>query len=288
MPVALRLFLPERWTSDRACLEKAGVPEVWRTPRTKPEIALAEIDRVLAAGVRFRAVLADAGYGLSAPCRQGLSERGLFWAVGIPRQQKVYPTDVQLIFPVAGHGRPRQRHLPDTLSAAAETALAGADWRQVSWRRGSKGRLSARFAAQRIRVVDGPPQRIRDGGGQHRPGGEAWVIGEHRSSGERKKYSLSNRPADTSLRNLAAAIKARWVCEQAHQQMKEELGLDHFEGRSWTGLHRHAHHDDARLCIPAAPAPQCDGETGEKGASVHHHSRACLPCVTPSPPTCCG
>jgi SRSO17 transposase len=239
VPVALRLFLPDSWTNDTARLERAGVPDVWRTPRTKPEIALAEIDRVLAAGVRFRAVLADAGYGLSAPFRQGLSERGLFWAVGIPRQQKVYPADVQLIFPIAGHGRPRQRHIPDTLSGAAETLLSGADWRQVSWRRGSKGKLSARFAAQRIRVADGPPQRIRDGGGQHMPGEEAWVIGEHRASGERKYY-LSNLPASASLRTLAAAIKARWVCEQAHQQMKEELGLDHFEGRSWTGLHRHA------------------------------------------------
>ncbi|GBR51741.1 hypothetical protein CSR02_04615 [Acetobacter pomorum] len=71
------------------------------------------------------------------------------------------------------------------------------------------------------------------------PGNEAWLIGEHRSTGERKYY-LSNLPADTSLRLLASAIKARWVCEQAHQQLKEELGLDHFEGRSWTGLHWHA------------------------------------------------
>ena len=71
------------------------------------------------------------------------------------------------------------------------------------------------------------------------PGEDVWPVGEHRSSGERKYY-LSNRPADTDLKTLATAIKARWVCEQAHQQMKEELGLDHFEGRSWTGLHRHA------------------------------------------------
>lgn len=204
VPVALRLFLPESWTIDTARLDKAGVPEVWRTPRTKPEIALAEIDRVLAAGVRFRAVLADAGYGLSAPFRRGLSDRGLFWAVGIPRQQKVCPADMQLISPVAGHGRPRQRHIPDTLSAAAETILSGANWRQVSWRRGSKGRLSARFAAQRVRVADGPPQRIRDGGGQHMPGDEAWLIGEHRTSGERKYY-LSNLPANISLHTLANA-----------------------------------------------------------------------------------
>jgi SRSO17 transposase len=71
------------------------------------------------------------------------------------------------------------------------------------------------------------------------PGEEAWLVGEWRSNGERKYY-LANLPADTTLKRLAGAIKARWVCEQAHQQMKEELGLDHFEGRSWKGLHRHA------------------------------------------------
>jgi SRSO17 transposase len=76
-------------------------------------------------------------------------------------------------------------------------------------------------------------------GQQHLPGGEAWLIGEHRTSGE-KKYYLANLPANTKLRALAATIKARWICEQAHQQLKEELGLDHFEGRSWQGLHRHA------------------------------------------------
>ena len=76
-------------------------------------------------------------------------------------------------------------------------------------------------------------------GQQHLPGDETWLIGEHRSNGERKYY-LSNLPADASLKQLAAAIKARWICEQAHQQLKEELGLDHFEGRSWAGLHRHA------------------------------------------------
>src|SRR5262249_47936951 len=68
---------------------------------------------------------------------------------------------------------------------------------------------------------------------------EAWLVGEHRTSGE-KKYYLANLPAKTDLHTLATTIKARWVCEQAHQQMKEELGLDHFEGRSWQGLHRHA------------------------------------------------
>src|SRR5437899_4816700 len=241
--LALRLFLPESWTSNRARLKRAGVPAEYRTARTKPEIALAEIDRAVAAGVRFDCVLADAGYGLSAPFRQGLTARKLAWAVGIPRHLKVYPADVQMIWPVTPRGRlrrgrPRQR-IPDTLSVAAEDVLATAKWQNISWRTGTKGKLRARFAAVRVRVADGSPQRIKDKTHQHVPGEQAWLIGEHRASGE-KKYYLANLPANTDLRTLAATIKARWVCEQAHQQMKEELGLHHFEGRSWQGLHRHA------------------------------------------------
>src|SRR5216684_959445 len=236
--VALRLFLPESWVNDPERLARAGVPAEHRVARTKPKIALAEIDRVMAAGVRFGCVLADAGYGLSAPFRQGLTTRGLAWAVGIPRHLKVYPVGVKLIWPVAGRGRPRKRHIPDILSRAAEDMLAKAKWQNVSWRNGTKGRLEARFAAVRVRTADGPPQRIKDMGQQHLPGDEAWLNGEHRTSGE-KKYYLANLPAKTNLRTLAATIKARWICEQAHQQLKEELGLDHFEGRSWQGLHRH-------------------------------------------------
>ena len=237
--VGLRLFLPESWTSDAARLDRAGVPEDLRPYRTKPEIALAEIDRVRAAGVRFGCVLADAGYGLSASFRRGLSERGLAWAVGIPFKQKVYPVDVSMTFPIASRGRPRKNAIPDVTSVSAQATLEAAKWRQVSWRRGTKGKLSARFAAVRVRVADGPPQRIHDMGAQHLPGEEVWLVGEHRSTGERKYY-LSNLAADTPIKQLAGAIKARWVCEQAHQQLKEELGLDHFEGRSWKGLHRHA------------------------------------------------
>jgi SRSO17 transposase len=237
--VALRLFLPESWANDRTRLERAGVPIEYRTARTKPEIALAEIDRIIAAGVRFGCVLADAGYGLSAPFRQGLTARKLAWAVGIPRHLKVYPVDVKLIWPIAARGRPRRRHIPDTLSVAAEDMLANAKWQNISWRTGTKGKLKARFAAVRVRIADGPPQRIREKGQQHLPGDEAWLIGEQRMSGE-KKYYLANLPDSADLRILAATIKARWICEQAHQQLKEELGLDHFEGRSWQGLHRHA------------------------------------------------
>src|SRR5262245_1207082 len=109
--LALRLFLPESWTGDRARLKRAGVPAEYRTARTKPELALVEIDRVIAAGVRFGCVLTDAGYGMSAPFRQGLTARKLIWAVGIPRHLKLHPADVRLIWPLAQRGRPRRRHL---------------------------------------------------------------------------------------------------------------------------------------------------------------------------------
>jgi SRSO17 transposase len=237
---AMRLFLPESWTNDRTRLKRAGVPVECRSARTKPEIALAEIDRVIAAGVRFGCVLADAGYGSSAWFRQGLTARKLSWAVGIPRHLKVYPADVLMIRPVMprGRGRPR-KPIPDTRSVAAQDVLLTAKWQNISWRTGTKGKLRARFAAVRVRVADGSPQRIKDKTHQHVPGEQAWLIGEHRASGE-KKYYLANLPAHTDLLALAATIKARWICEQAHQQLKEELGLDHFEGRSWQGLHRHA------------------------------------------------
>ena len=113
--------------------------------------------------------------------------------------------------------------------------LAGSPWRRVTWRRGTKGPLVARFAATRVRVADGATWANN----RHLPGAEVWLVGEWRASGGRKYY-LSNLPPRTSLRGLAGAIKARWVCEQAHQQLKQELGLGRFEGRSWTGLHRHA------------------------------------------------
>ena len=190
--IGLRLFLPESWTGDADRMAKARVPETWRAARTKPEIALAEIDRIRAAGVRFATVRADAGYGLSAPFRQGLDARGLRWAVGIPKLQKVYPSNVKLVFPVAGRGRPRRRPIPDQLSAPAEDVLEKARWRRVIWRKGTKGPLAASFAALRVRIADGSPQRIHDKGAQHMPGEEAWLVGERRASGERRILSFQS------------------------------------------------------------------------------------------------
>ena len=194
--LALRLF-PESWTRERARLERAGVPAEYRTARTKPELALLEIDRVIAAGVHFGCVLADAGYGLSAPFRQALTVRKLAWAVGIPRHLKVYSADVQMVRPVAKRGRPRQRHVPDVLSIPAEDMLALPNGTPSVGVTGTKGKLKARFAAVRVRVADGPPQRIRDKGQQHLPGEEAWLVGEHRASGEKNIISPTCRRRPT-------------------------------------------------------------------------------------------
>ena len=229
--VGLRLFLPNEWSSDVDRCAQAGVPEACMAPKSKGQIALDELDRVQAAGARFGTVLADAGYGASAAFRHGLDERGLAWAVGILRNQKVYGADVQLV-PPGGRAR---RLVPDQEPRTAEDVLATRPWQRVTWREGTKGMLAARFSALRIRVADGAVWANN----RHLPGKEAWLVGEWRSTGERKFY-LSNLSPRISLRALAAAVKARWVCEQAHQQLKGELGLGHFEGRSWTGLHRHA------------------------------------------------
>jgi SRSO17 transposase len=231
LPVGLRLFLPDAWIKHPQRCAAAGVPQAEIVAHSKGAIALAEVDRLRAAGVRFGLVLSDAGYGASAALRCALDERGLRWAVGIPRNQKVYGLDVQLISPSGRQRRPR----PDQEPQTAEAVLARQIWRRVTWRHGTQGPLAARFAAVRVRVGDGATWANN----RHLPGEQAWLVGEGRSSGERK-YDLSNLPLRTSRRALVAAIKARWVCEQGHQQLKQELGLGHFEGRSWTGLHRHA------------------------------------------------
>jgi len=205
--------------------------------RPKWAIALDEIDRVLASGARFGCVLADAEYGKAAEFRHGLAERRLSFAVGILPAQKVYPADVALALPARkATGRPRKRPVPSAASVAAAELLEARPgaFRTISWRAGTKGPLQAEFAGLRVCLADGPAAAR----GQHRPGEEAWLVGERRAAGERKYY-LSHLPPDATLEELAAVIKARWVCEQAHQQLKGELGLGHFEGRSWRGLHHH-------------------------------------------------
>src|SRR3954465_1480701 len=194
VPLALRLYLPEVWTEDPTRLSKAGVPEPFRRHRSKSEIALAELDRIATAGVRFGVVLADAAYGSGSGFRHALSERRLAWAVGIPRTQKVYSPEVVLTWPVASRGRPRQRPVPDVRPLAAQDILELQKWRTVTWRRGTKGPLRASFAAMRVRVADGTPTRAGERSHQ-----EVWLVGERRATGE-QKYYLSNLPATTTLK----------------------------------------------------------------------------------------
>ncbi len=159
--------------------------------------------------------------------------------MGILATQEVYPRDVTLAEPVRQRtGCPPKHPIPSTASVPVRDLFAGGAApvsTSVTWRTGTRGPLVARFAALRVRVADGPANRCA----QHAPGDEVWLVCEERTGGERKYY-LANHPADAPLeRVVASLIKARWVCEQAHQQLKQELGLGHYEGRGWLGLHHH-------------------------------------------------
>jgi len=242
VPVALRLYLPQEWADAPERRLRAGVPEEvvfedkWR-------LALREIDRVRQAGARFGLVAADAGYGAVHAFRHGLSERGLPWIVGVPGDLLAYPKDVRLEEPPPRAGRtgaPATRLRPSALPQRIEDiigALPERAWREITWRRGTKGPLRGPFACVRVRLADQDEPKLHRG--LRAPGEELWLLAQRRPVVGMQLY-LSNLPATASRRTLARAARSRWVCEQAHQQMKNELGLDHFEGRSWPGLHRHA------------------------------------------------
>ncbi len=237
IPIALRLYLPKAWADDRDRCDSAKVPsDVGYRP--KWQIALDEIARVQELGVRFEDVLADAGYGMCAEFRHGLTALGLSWTVGIVSTQNVYAADT-IVLPVPSKVSVGRKRINPTTSSkpssAAEFVTANSTFRKVTWRTGTKGKLTCRFAFARIRPADG--KKVRDG--VHLPTEPCWLVCEWRENGERKYY-LSNLPESSSEVAIVRAIKARWACEQGHQQMKEELGLDHFEGRSWFGLHHHA------------------------------------------------
>lgn len=238
VPLALRLYLPETWCADPDRLDRAHVPESARAFREKWRIALDELDAVCAAGIHFGCVAADAAYGDCGEFRAALTARKLRWAVGVRSNLQVYPQAVRERWPAPNRiGRPRKHPaLSHPACSAAEMIAAHGRFRTVRWRVGTQGPLRCEVAAVRVRVADGARMAR---GRQRRPGELVWLVGERRADGE-VSYYLTNHPAATALRTLVRAIKARWVCEQAHQQMKEELGLDHFEGRSYLGLHHHA------------------------------------------------
>jgi SRSO17 transposase len=239
VPIALRLYLPEAWASDSERRLKARVPE-GISFRPKWQIALDEIDSLLDNCVQFGDVLADAGYGSCGEFRAELSKRKLLWTVGIQSTHTAYSASVQVRAPKPKRtdARPPTRGFPTEKSQSVAKLIEnlGANAvRKVTWRKGTKGPLSGRFAMTRVRPADGPRMANTT---RHLPGDEVWLIAEFRSN--ETKYYFSSLPASASFKTVVSAIKARWSCEQMHQQMKEELGLDHFEGRSWHGLHHHA------------------------------------------------
>jgi SRSO17 transposase len=240
-PLDLRLYLPDSWLQDEARLGKAGVPQGERRPLSKPEIALELLDRVRAEGLPGWAVVADAGYGISGDFRDGLEQRKLSYLVGVTEDFVVFRRQPKWEYPraatnAAASGRPRTRPRlaggsPRPLSLA-ELAPA-VPLRRVTWRGGTKGKLSGRFAW--LRVWPGQGWQT----GQCAGKGPIWLLLEGQADGT-IKYAFSNLPPGTRMKKAVRLWKSRWPVEQGYQQMKEELGLDHFEGRSWRGFHHHA------------------------------------------------
>src|SRR5580765_4438255 len=242
-PLALRLYLPESWTSQPERMQAVRVPPPYQTMRTKEQIALELLDQVRAEGLRHQAVVADAGYGLSVEFRRGLEERGEVYVVGVTGQEAVFVEPPTWRVAVDTHrGRPptRQYVADDTPPPQSVKQFAAQLPRTpLSWRHGTKGALQAEFAWRRVwpahrwqhgRAAEDVPDAERDA---------RWLLVEWRTDGS-IRYALSNVPATTPMEHAVHLWKSRWHVEQGYQQLKEELGLDHFEGRSWPGFHHHA------------------------------------------------
>ena len=236
--VGMQLYLPEEWTNDVERLRAAGVPETIQFKR-KWEIAIDLLDRALGVGVRQRLALADAGYGDAVAFRDALRERGLQYIVGVTSTHSVWPPGATPRKPKQGaNGRPPTRFVdpkyePISIQSLAES-LPRSAFRRVSWREGSRGRQSSKFACLRVR----PAEQHTKG---RPPDEEHWLICEW-PEGEASptKFHLSSLPTSTSLRELVRLMKLRWRVERDYQELKGEIGLDHFEGRTWRGFHHHA------------------------------------------------
>ena len=232
----MRLFLPEAWANDARRRDKAGVPDDVEFA-TKLRIALDQLDAALACGVRRHVVLADAAYGDSLDFRAELTARGLPYVVGIKGEHVVWPPESEPRIPrkTTRVGRPRSRYRDRTHPPIAIGELAPRlQFRTVTWREGARGVQSGRFAVARIRTA----HRHAEG---RPPGDEQWLLcqwfdGEPKPS----KFWLSSLPSTMPARGLVRLAKLRWRVERDYQEMKQEIGLDHFEGRTWRGFHHHA------------------------------------------------
>ena len=242
LPLSYRLYLPEEWAGDKARRKGAGVPEEIAFA-TKGELARSQIEAALAAGIPRGPVLMDAGYGDEAALRDWLSARELVYAAGIrPATCVWYEEHQPAPAPVRpGRGRPRTRllrdetHAPISVKALAE-ALPRSCYRTLTWREGTKTALRSRFARVRVRAAHA-----------NRPRPEEWLLIEWpKGQAEPTRYFLSTLPAHTSFKALVATVKMRWRIERDYRELKQEVGLGHYEGRNWRGFHHHA-----SLCIAA-------------------------------------
>lgn len=236
MPLDWALYLPQAWTEDAARCRRAGVPAPTRF-RTKPELALELIGQLLAWGLRRQPVLADAAYGNNTEFRTGLVRRGLQYMVGVESSTAVWAQPTQRVQPRRrpGRGRPRCPYYRDQPVALRElaSALPSQAWRTITWRQGTQGPQRSRFSACRVQPAHGHAH--------DQPELEAvWVLIEWpKDMAAPTKYWFSNLPEEVSWRRLVRLAKLRWRVEQNYQQLKEELGLDHYEGRGWQGWHHH-------------------------------------------------
>jgi SRSO17 transposase len=243
-PLALRLYLPESWTKVPDRLDQARVPTEERTFQTKWEIALALLDTVLAEKLPHAVLVADAGYGVASAFRAGLEIRGERYVVGICGSEAVFaapPTWIPKQLTGTRGQPPRRAYLAPAASrpVAVHDLATTLPRTPMSWRTGTTGQLSAEFAW--VRVWPGkdwqkgvPAKAIPTAEEAAR-----WLLVEWRTDGT-IKYALSNLPSDTGMATAVRWWKERWQVEQGYRQLKRELGLDHFEGRSWNGFHHHA------------------------------------------------
>jgi SRSO17 transposase len=246
LPVAYQLYLPESWAGDRRRRRAAGVPDQI-TFQPKWQIALGQIRTLQREGVPPAPVVADAGYGDTTAFRDTLSAAGLDYVVGVKRETTAWPPGQAPHPPQRWRGRGRPptcvrrtaTHFPQNLQQLAGTVPA-TGWRRVTWREGTRGPLRSRFARIRVRPAHRDERRAM-------PRVEEWLLIEWpHGEPEPTKYWLSTLPATTPLAALVQLAKLRWRIERDYQELKDELGLDHFEGRGWRGFHHHG-----ALCIAA-------------------------------------